>query len=150
MGIEKDIHQTQFRNHYQKAIVNMIFSSNWLNERIKKVIDDGNITMQQYNILRIVLGSKMPISTMQIRERMLDKMSDTSRIVDRLVAKGLVVKAISKSDKRLVDVSITDAGKKLLETLDKRNHEIDEILYHLTEDETIELNRLLDKMRNHH
>jgi DNA-binding MarR family transcriptional regulator len=50
----------------------------------------------------------------------------------------------------LVDVSITDAGKKLLETLDKRNHEIDEILYHLTEDETIELNRLLDKMRNHH
>ena len=147
MGIEKDIHQTQFRNNYQKAIVNMIFSSNWLNERIKKVIDDGNITMQQYNILRIVLGSKMPISTMQIRERMLDKMSDTSRIVDRLIIKELVDKSVCITDKRLVDICISEKGLHLLEQLDSRNGDIDHLLQNLTNDEALHLSRLLDKIR---
>ncbi len=88
MGIEKDIQQQSFRNEYQKATVNIIFSAGWLNERIKNLLDPEGITPQQYNILRILRGSKIPLSTLQIRERMLDKMSDTSRIVERLQKKA--------------------------------------------------------------
>ena len=82
MGIEKDIQQENFRSIYQKLSINLIFSNNWITEKIKSVLQEEDITHQQYNILRILRGSKKPLSTLQIRERMLDKMSDTSRIVE--------------------------------------------------------------------
>jgi MarR family transcriptional regulator, 2-MHQ and catechol-resistance regulon repressor len=137
-----------FRNEYQKAIVNLIFTNNWLTEKIKLFLEKEDITPQQFNILRILRGSSPePLSTLQIRERMLDKMSDTSRIVDRLVAKELVKKSSCKADKRLVDVVITDKGKKLLEKLDAKNDEMDGMVATLTEAEAKTLNKLLDKVR---
>jgi DNA-binding MarR family transcriptional regulator len=147
MGIEKDIQQQSFRNEYQKAAVNLIFSAGWLNEKIKSFLDTEDITSQQYNILRILRGSKTPMSTLQIRERMLDKMSDTSRIVERLQKKGVVEKKVCPADKRLVDVVISKKGLVLLEKLDRRNAELDSILQSLTPDEAKSLNSLLDKMR---
>lgn len=149
MGIEKDIQQPVFRNDYQKAMVNIIFSANWLTEKIKILIDTEDITLQQYNILRILRGSRQPISTLQIRERMLDKMSDTSRIVERMLKKGLVEKKICSADKRLVDVILSKRGLGLLEKLDKKNAALDGILQSLTPEEAMALNGLLDKMREH-
>ena len=93
MGIEKDIQQTNFRNEFQKMGINIIYTANWLNEKIGQILSTEDITQQQYNILRILRGSDTPLSTLKIRERMLDKMSDTSRIVDRLIVKGLVEKS---------------------------------------------------------
>ena len=104
--------------------------------------------MQQFNILRILRGSSEPLSTLQIRERMLDKMSDTSRIVDRLIAKGWAKKNTCKTDKRLVDVSITTKGQKLLAEVDKREYQLDDIAATLTPAEALQLNKLLDKLRN--
>ena len=149
MGIEKDIQQQKFRNEYQKAVVNLIYTSNWMRERTSGIIEAEGITPQQFNILRILRGSHpMPLSTLQIRERMLDKMSDTSRIVDRLIAKGLVKKYICKKDRRLVDVIIAEKGLKMLERLDKRQDEMDAILGNLTEKEASSLSKLLDKIRS--
>jgi DNA-binding MarR family transcriptional regulator len=150
MGIEKDIQQYQFRNDFQRAEVNLIFTCNWLNERIKQIIDEADITTQQYNILRILRGSKKPLSTLQIRDRMLDKMSDTSRIVDRLIKKELVDKTICSTDKRLVDISISTKGLHLLEQLDSRNSDIDNLLHNLTNEEALQLSHLLDKVREKH
>ena len=147
MGIEQDISQATFRNDYQKAIINLIYTYNWMNEKMKKVFDKEDITGQQYNILRILRGAGKPISTLQIRERMLDKMSDTSRIVDRLVLKGLAKKTVCKDDKRLVDVSISNKGKTLLEKIDRYEKDMDAILGNLTDAEAIILNKLLDKIR---
>ena len=147
MGIEKDIQQQVFRNEHQKATVNIIFSANWLSEKIKNFLDTEDITPQQYNILRILRGSKEPMSTLQIRERMLDKMSDTSRIVERLQKKGLVEKKTCPADKRLVDVVISKKGLALLEKLDRKNTELDSIVNALSADEANTLNGLLDKMR---
>lgn len=149
MSLQKDIHQLRsFRNEYQKAIVNIIFTHNWLTEKIKTFLDKEDITPQQFNILRILRGAAPdPLSTLQIRERMLDKMSDTSRIVDRLVAKDLVKKTSCKVDKRLVDVVITDKGRKLLEKLDVLSDEMDGIINNLTDAEAKTLNKLLDKAR---
>ena len=148
MGIEQDIQQQQFKNEYQKAMVNILFTSHWVNEQLKPIFDAAGITAQQFNILRILRGANGPLSTLQIRQRMLDKMSDTSRIVDRLIVKGLVKKVICKNDRRLVDVVITDKGKKLLERLDLRQDEIDGILGHLSEKDANILSDLLDKVRD--
>ena len=149
MGIDQDILQERFRNEYQKAAVNLIYTYNWMTERSKKLFTPEDITLQQFNILRILRGSyPQPLSTLQIRERMLDKMSDTSRIVDRLIAKGLVKKGTCKSDRRLVDVMITDKGKKLLERLDERQDELDNIMSSLSKEEAAQLSELLDKIRS--
>ena len=147
MSIEKDINQTSFRSEYQKGIINIIYTYNWLNEKMKNIFDREKITAQQYNILRILRGAGKPISTLQIRERMLDKMSDTSRIVDRLVLKGLVKKNTCKIDKRLVDISITQRGKKILEKIDLHEKDMDAVLSNLSIDEAKTFNTLLDKIR---
>ena len=147
MGIETDIQQTTFRNNYQKGIINFIFTYNWLREKMKVIFDREDITEQQFNILRILRGAGKPISTLQIRQRMLDKMSDTSRIVDRLVLKSLVKKTICPADKRLVDISITEKGKKILSNIDAYEVEIDKLLMNLTENEIRSFNMLLDKIR---
>jgi Transcriptional regulators len=149
MGIDKDIHQNKFRNERHKAMVNLLFTYGWTVERLKQFVSEEGITHQQFNILRILRGNHpTPLSTLTIRERMIDKMSDTSRIVDRLLSKGLVKKVVCKKDRRLVDVSITDRGLKLLEKLDKRQDEMDGILSNLSEKEATGLSKLLDKIRS--
>jgi DNA-binding MarR family transcriptional regulator len=148
MSIEKDIQQSKFRNEYHKTVVNLIFTYNWITEKTKQFFDKGDITSQQYNILRILRGAGKPLSTLQIRQRMLDKMSDTSRIVDRLVKKELVQKVVCKTDRRLVDVTITDTGLQLLDKLDSYNEQMDAMLGNLTEDDAKMLNQLLDKIRS--
>ena len=147
MSIEKDINQSSFRNEYQKGIINLIYTYNWMNEKMKKVFDKEDVTAQQYNILRILRGAGKPISTLQIRERMLDKMSDTSRIVDRLLKKDLVEKVVCKNDRRLVDVTISKKGIDLLQQLDSHTHELDSHLTSISEEEARTINHLLDKLR---
>jgi len=147
MGIEKDINQSKFKNEYHKTIVNLIYTYNWVTEQTKEVLQDWDLTSQQFNILRILRGSHSPLSTLQIRERMLDKMSDTSRIVDRLLIKGLVKKVPCKSDKRLVDITITAKGQKLLVAIDKEEEKLDNIAKMLSVADAKLLNKLLDKMR---
>ena len=149
LGIEQDIQQSTFRNFHQKAAINLIYTLSWMKERTKSIFDAEGITSQQFNILRILRGSfPQPLSTLQIRERMLEKMSDTSRIVDRLITKGFVKKITCKNDRRLVDVIITDKGKKLLERLDTRQDEIDGVLSKLSEKDANILSDLLDKIRD--
>lgn len=147
MGLENDINQHKFRNEWQKAMINLTYTHNWMSERFKTFLDRFDLTSQQFNILRILRGAGGPLSTLQIRERMLDKMSDTSRIVDRLILKGLVQKSVCPHDKRLVDVVITDAGKKVLASIDEMNEEMDSLSQSLSAEEAMALNNLLDKLR---
>ncbi|MEJ7736133.1 MAG: MarR family transcriptional regulator [Chitinophagaceae bacterium] len=147
MSIEVEINQKQFRNEYQKSVINLIYTYNWMTEKSKSILDRFDVTAQQFNILRILRGAGEPLSTLQIRQRMLDRMSDTSRIVDRMVKKGLVKKVVCRTDKRLVDVTISDKGKSLLEKMDEYQEELDGILKNLSESEAQMLNKLLDKIR---
>ncbi len=149
MGIDKDIQQLKFRNPHQKAAINLIYTLGWMREKTNLILEAEDITPQQFNILRILRGSfPQPLSTLQIRERMLEKMSDTSRIADRLIAKGLVKKLTCKNDRRLVDIIISDKGKKLLERLDDRQDEIDGVMKNLSEKDANILSDLLDKIRD--
>jgi DNA-binding MarR family transcriptional regulator len=148
MSIEEDIQQRKFRNEYQKSSVNLIYTYNWMMQQIKQLMERMDLTPQQFNILRILRGAGKPLSTLQIRQRMLDKMSDTSRIVDRLLLKNLVKKVVCESDRRLVDVTITEEGLQLLEKMDAHEEEMDGIFHNLSEAEAKQLNVLLDKIRN--
>jgi DNA-binding MarR family transcriptional regulator len=147
MAIEKEIPKSYLRNSSHKTLVNIIFTSNWILERLKQFLENEDITHQQYNILRILSNSEAPLSTLQIRERMLDKMSDTSRIVERLLKKDLVNKQICRYDKRLVDVTLSEKGLKLLHRLEKKTHELDGIVSNLTDKDIDTVNQLLDKIR---
>ena len=102
MSLENEIKQTKpFKNPYEKLGVNLLYTSSWLGSQLKEHFAAFSITPKQYNILRILLGAGKPVSTNFIRERLLDKMSDVSRIVDRLSAEGWVEKRACQTDKRL-------------------------------------------------
>lgn len=148
MSIETDIQQFTFKNSRQKALINILYTYGWVMERIRSLLALEDITHQQYNILRILRGSiPTPLSTLQIRERMLDKMSDTSRLVDRLVAKELAQKCPCSKDKRLVDVTITEKGQALLKKLDEKMALEENIMQHMSEEEAQTLSDLLDQVR---
>ncbi|MEM9823334.1 MAG: MarR family transcriptional regulator [Bacteroidota bacterium] len=148
MKIETAIHQTRpFRNNYQKGIVNLLYSHSWLMEQLRDFFHPFDLTIKQFNVLRILKGAGEAISTSTIRERMIDKMSDASRVVNRLYKKGLVEKQDCPRDKRLVDVVISEKGLQLLVEIEEKNQHLDHILGQLDSEEIRQFNNLLDKIR---
>ncbi|WP_285057251.1 MarR family winged helix-turn-helix transcriptional regulator [Pedobacter ginsengisoli] len=148
MQLQKETYTTQFESEHQQAIVNVLYTYSWCIDRLKQIIVPYEITTQQFNILRILRGQHPRPSTINLlRSRMLDKMSDASRIVDRLVQKGLVFKKANGSDKRAVDILISAKGLGLLDQMDKEVNISGIISSNLTEHEAAQLNVLLDKMR---
>jgi DNA-binding MarR family transcriptional regulator len=147
MEIGSELKQRKFRNEYHKVTVNLVFTYNWLSQRLNDFFDPYDLTPQQFNILRILRGNKAPMSTLQIRDRMMYKMSDTSRIVERLITKGLVDKKLNKADRRMVDVAITGKGLQLLSKIDPYQQELDNIASNITEDQAKTVNYFLDKLR---
>ncbi len=150
MLLEERIKQSKpFRSQAERLVVNIMYSAAWLQEHLREFLADFDITQQQYNVLRILRGQHPQlISTSDIRDRMVDRAPDTSRIVDRLVAKGVVDKSPCSSDKRRVDVCINKKGLDLLANIDLKNSLIDSITKGLNEDDCVELNRLLDRMKD--
>lgn len=149
MKLEDAIQQRKpFSNPRQRMAVNLIYTSNWLISKQKEFFKKFDITVQQYNVLRILRGRHpKPISTSDIRGRMLDRMSDVSRIVDRLVKKDMVIRTTCKQDKRLVDVVITTHGLSLLSSIDAQWEEMDSLASTLSPEEVQIVNDLLDKFR---
>lgn len=151
MSIEADIKQTTpFRSPYQRVLVNVMYTSNWLASSQMQMLKPFGLTLQQYNVLRILRGqSPNPVKVSDITERMLDKMSNASRLVDKLVAKKLVLRTECPSDRRAVDVVVTDEGLALLKRLDVHQSEWSEVQRNkLSEQEASQLSQLLDKLRD--
>jgi DNA-binding MarR family transcriptional regulator len=148
MSIEKDIKQANFKSPYSKAVVNIVYTSSWLASLQNDIFRPYDLTLQQYNVLRILRGQyPQPITVIAIIERMLDKMSNASRLVDKLLVKELVVRQVCPNDRRAVDVIITQKGLDLLAELDVLQNKWEEQLHSLTEAEALQLSDLLDKMR---
>ncbi len=148
MELEKEIHQTKFKNDYHKIVVNIIYSYSWVTGLVKERLSKQEVTLQQYNILRILRGQyPKPATINLLKERMLDKMSDASRIVERLVQKELVTRTINKTDRRAVDILITEKGLDVLKDLDPVITPEDVLKKNITEEEAVQLNLLLDKLR---
>lgn len=148
MRLEDDIKQKEFRSEYHKGIINVMYTFNWLDSHSTEFFKTYDLTTQQFNILRILRGQHPKPSTINLlKERMLDKMCDASRMVERLRKKDLVERKTSEVDRRSVDIVITKKGLDLLKKIDKALPEFENIMNHLTLEEVKKLNSLLDKMR---
>ena len=148
MKIEEEIKQTKFKSTHQKAVLNLLFTANWIQYKQKELFEPFGITGQQYNMLRILRGQHpQPIPAVEIKSRMLDKNSDVSRLLDRLIGKNLVHKNQCPNDKRATDISITKDGLNLLEKLDLAINNLDAQYLNLTREEAKNLSDLLDKAR---
>ena len=149
MKLEDEIKQPVFKNDYQKALINLLYTSGWLQLKQSALFKPFGLTLPQYNILRILRGQHPKPATISLLiERMLDKTSNASRIVDKLEAKELVTRKQCSTDRRTVDVLITQKGLDLLKEMDVYDEGKGSGLTNLTEAEAHELNRLLDKIRD--
>ncbi|MFC6225368.1 MarR family winged helix-turn-helix transcriptional regulator [Hymenobacter artigasi] len=148
MRIEDEIKQPIFRNEYQKAHINLIYTAGWLQLRQAAAFKPFGLTSPQFNILRILRGQHpLPATVALLIDRMLDKTSNASRIVDRLEEKKLVTRTVCPANRRAVDIRITKAGLELLDSIEETGILDANENAPLNEDEMRQLNDLLDKMR---
>jgi DNA-binding MarR family transcriptional regulator len=148
MRIEEEIKQSSFKSEYEKAVINILFTGNWLNLRQSQVFKSFGITTQQYNVLRILRGRKGEAATVKLlNERMLDKSSNVSRLVDKLVQKKWAVRKFNTSDRRQVDIFITTEGMELLEQIKAETPTLEQLLKGLDSDQLTQLSATLDSLR---
>jgi len=147
--LKEEIKQTRFESAHQEAAINLIFTHTWVDARIKKVLKPYKASPQQYNVLRILRGAFPEIvSSSYIKERMIDKESNITRLIDKLVIKKYVVRNLCPSNRRKMDISITELGLRELKKMDKDLKKSNSIFEKLSKKEANKLNKLLDKIRS--
>jgi len=148
MKIEDEI-KGRFRNEYHKGLINLTYTMKQVSYDFHQSLKKHGLTEQQYNILKVLRGFRKegPLSIGFLKDRMLDKKSDVSRIVDKLFFKGLIIRQESPADRRQKDLEITNKGLELLTRMDNCEKIVDTLLSNLSLEEVKELNRLLDKIR---
>lgn len=142
--ISKDIN-TSFKNEKVKALLNLIYTANWINSKQNAFFKPFGISPQQYNILRILRGAAKAIAVQTVKDRMLERSPNATRLMDKLCAKKLIDRVPCPEDRRVVHIQITEAGLSLLKTIDLEL--INDVLHNLTLDEATLLSDLLDKIR---
>ncbi|AFL84347.1 transcriptional regulator [Belliella baltica DSM 15883] len=148
MRIEEAIKQKEFKDPYNKVVVNLLYTSSYIVSNQSSLFKPLGLSPEQYNVLRILRGQNgKPITVSSIQERMLNKMSNASRLVEKLKQKDFVLREECPSDRRQVDIMITEKGLAILTELESAVYEFNKQLVNLSEEETIQLNGLLDKMR---
>ena len=149
MGISEDLKQRNFNSETSKSVVNIIFTGNWMMQQMNELLKPFGLTPQQYNVLRILRGQQNnPMTVLGITERMLDKMSNASRLVDKLLEKQLVLRRECPQDRRAVDVIILPAGLTLLEEIDLVQSQWEKNFQGIGQDKMSQLNQLLDEFRH--
>lgn len=149
MKLEKAIQQKKFQSEHHKAHINILFTASWIHQQSLQALKPFNISWQQFNILRILRGMHPePASVKLLTERMIDKMSNASRLVEKLKQKGLVERRSCESDRRQVDVVITEAGLDLLTQASKSmDAQLEQTQSRLSTEQAVQLNDLLDALR---
>jgi DNA-binding MarR family transcriptional regulator len=148
-GIGKEL-AMEFKNEHQKLLLNLIFTSNWLKHLDGARLKPYGLSPQQYNILRILRGAKGKKMCMhEVLERMLDRAPNTTRLTDKLITKGLVLRERCENDRRVVHLLISPAGMELLEKIDQHTmKEFESVAWKLSEREATAMNLGLDKLRS--
>lgn len=148
MRIEDEIKQVKFENEFHKLTINLLFSGKWISDLLNNHHKQFDITSQQYNVLRILRGQYPKAATVNlVSSRMIDRMSNVSRLIDKLESKGLAKRILCENDRRQVDITITQDGLDLLQKIDIQQSVIQLKYNNLTEEEATSLNNLLDKFR---
>lgn len=149
MTIEQELKARKIEDEYQRLYLNMAFTFNWIEEHIARLLKKYNLTSHQFNVLRILRGSHgTPLPAYEIQNRMISKSSNVTRIIEKLVAKALVDKKFNESNRRKVEITITEKGIELLSSLDTVVLALHASTYkNITVAEAKTLNELLDKIR---
>ena len=142
--LAKDINST-FPNNRVKALLNIIYTANWITSCQNEFFKEFGISPQQYNILRILRGAGEPLKVQTIKDRMLERSPNATRLMDKLCAKNYIERLPSEHDRRVVKIVITKEGKELIESIPKNLNK--DLLKNIDEDEAKQLSDLLDKMR---
>jgi hypothetical protein len=147
-SLEQEIQQTHFASEHIKATINVLFTANWLQNKISAKLKPFNLTHEQFNVLRILRGSH-PKSMCQkdILSRMIAPNSNVTLIINKLIDKSLVNVEMSEKDKRAYNINITKEGLTLLKSLDKELNSLSDVATTLSISEAFHLNALLDKLR---
>jgi DNA-binding MarR family transcriptional regulator len=142
--ISKDINST-FANNRIKALLNILYTANWISSYQNEFFKPYGISPQQYNILRILKGAGEPINVQVVKDRMIERSPNATRLMDKLCAKNYIERLACDHDRRVVKITITKEGNALLDAIpDDLNKEL---LKNLSEEEAEQLSNLLDKMR---
>lgn len=148
-SIEDEIKQSSFQNEKEKLSINIMHTASWFKNIHAKFFKTYDLTTNQYNVLRILRGQLPNCCPMQtVSERMIDKNSNTGRIIDRLLAKKLVIRKENASDRRQLDLRISDKGLELLEEIDLKLNTLSDGLNGLSNEEAATLNSLLNKLKD--
>ncbi len=146
-GIDKEL-QSRFESEQQKAMLNVLFTSNWIKSMQTAMFKPYGISPQQYNILRILRGAKDRVKMQSVKERMIDRAPNATRLTDKLIAKGLVIRERCETDRRVIFARISDKGLELLARIDAWNKEEGHRhLANMSEADAAALNRILDQWR---
>lgn len=149
MRLEEEIKQKKFKDEYHKLAVNLQFTANWMKAYHSKLLKNFGISAQQFNVLRILKGQfPKPASLLLVRERMLDKESNASRLIDKLVVSGLTTRIQCPNDRRQVEITISKKGIDLLDQINPLVDENSKRLSSISNEEAVLLNNLLDRLRS--
>lgn len=149
MSTDRELREKQYSSELQRLRVNILYTANWINTQVRDFLKPYEITSKQFNILRILRGHKgdIPLSILDIRLRMIDDMSDVSRLIDRLEKKNLLQRKNCPSDRRTNRIEITKDGLNLLKAIDKKMGELDILFDQIDEKTALQLNEGLNKLR---
>lgn len=146
--IEEAIKQKEFKDPYNKLVVNLLYTHSYLVTAQNALLKPYELSPEQYNVLRILKGQNgVPTTVSSIQDRMLNKMSNASRLVDKLKSKEMVLRRECPSDRRQVDILITEKGLEVLEELDLQIRAFNKDVIHLNKEEVAVMNNYLDKLR---
>ena len=149
MSLETAIKQDKFSDEPQKVAVNLLYTASWFSTELARVLKPFGMSWQQFNIMRILRGQRgKPVTLKLVSERMIDRMSNTSRLVDKLVAKGYVVRTIDQDDRRQVALTLTSEGHDHLEAASESVTKMTQCMIgHVCHQRLSDLNNVLDSIR---
>ncbi len=148
MKIEEEINQSRFNSAPEKAIVNIIYTANFIQDTYKTALKMYDISLPQYNVLRILKGRKDGHATCgDLKDVMLDKNPDVTRLCDKLVEKKLILRNFNKDNRRQILLRISDKGLKVLHDINPYFEELNQVLKDIPEDDLFKLSDSLDLIR---
>lgn len=148
MRIEDELKQTEFKSDYGRLLVNLLFTNNWLNQQLLPFFKQFGLTLQQHNVLSILRGQHpKPVCFGDIQSRMVERNSNVTRLIDKLIEKGFVTRDICQENRRMIDVRITPLGLSVLEQVDSKLPSLFEQFNNLSPEEAVLASNLLDKLR---
>ncbi|MFD2513167.1 MarR family winged helix-turn-helix transcriptional regulator [Pontibacter locisalis] len=148
MRIEDEIHQQEFKDDYRRLLANLLFTNNWVNQQLLPFFKELGLTLQQHNVLSILRGQHpKPVCFGDIQNRMVDRNSNVTRLIDKLIEKGYATRDICSSNRRMIEVRITEKGMQKLKQVDEKSPELFARFHNLSKEEAVLVSDLLDKLR---